>query len=128
MKRSTFLLISALLSFAFGAMMFFVPTFAAGFLNIAAAPQTVSVLRGLGGLIIGSGAINYFLRNQSNTEVIRGLLLTNIITHLLGISADLWGVIDGALTTSKIAPVEITHLFVGIGSLIYLLRLNNIKK
>ncbi len=69
MKRSTFLLICAILSFVFGAMMFFAPTFAAGFLNITAEPQTVSVLRGLLGLIIGRGAINYFLRNQSNTEI-----------------------------------------------------------
>ncbi|MEJ7682407.1 MAG: hypothetical protein WKG06_32055 [Segetibacter sp.] len=60
MKRSSFLLISAILSFVFGAMMFFVPTFAAKFLEIASTPQTVSVLRGMGGLIIGSGAINFF--------------------------------------------------------------------
>ncbi|MEO5592724.1 MAG: hypothetical protein ABIR15_03945 [Chitinophagaceae bacterium] len=127
MKRSTFLLITAILSFAFGAMMFFVPNFAAGFLDIATTPQTISILRGMGGLIIGSGAINYFLRSQNNTAIIKGLLLTNIITHLLGLSADIWGIVDGALTIRKMAPVEITHLFAGIGSLIYLLRLNKIE-
>ena len=124
MKRSLFLLITALLSFAFGAMMFFVPAFAAGFLDMAASPQTLSVMRGLGGLIIGSGAINYFLHNQDNAIVVKGLLLANIITHLLGLLADIWGVADGALSLIKFAPVEITHLFVGIGSLIYLLKLN----
>lgn len=128
MKRSGFLLISAILSFVFGAMMFFVPAFAANFLDIASTPQIVSVLRGMGGLIIGSGAINFFLRNQNDIGALKGLLLTNIITHLLGISADIWGVLDGALTTSKIAPVELTHLFVGIGSLICLLRLKTISK
>lgn len=128
MKRSTFLLTTAILSLAFGAMMFFVPKFAAGFLDIATTPQTISVLRGMGGLIIGSGAINYFLHNQDNLEILKGLLVTNIITHLLGLSADIWGILDGALTVSKMAPVEITHLFVGIGSLIYLLRLNAFKK
>ena len=128
MSRSTFLLITALASFAFGAMMFFVPKFAAGFLDIATTPQTISVLRGMGGLIIGSGAINYFLRNQNNIDIIKSLLLTNITTHLLGLSADIWGIFDAALTIKKMAPVEITHLFVGIGSLIYLLRLNDGKK
>lgn len=127
MKRSGFLLISAILSFVFGGMMFFVPAFAAKFLDIASTPQTVSVLRGMGGLIIGSGAINFLLRNQNDIAALKGLLLTNIITHLLGISADIWGVLDGALTTSKIAPVELTHLFVGIGSLICLLRLKTIS-
>ncbi len=128
MKRSNFLLISAILSFVFGAMMFFVPVFAAKFLDIATTPQTISVLRGMGGLIIGSGAINFFLRDQTNISVLKGLLLTNIITHLLGIFADIWGVLDGALTTGKIAPVEITHLFIGIGSLLYLLRLKDISR
>ncbi len=128
MKRSNFLLVSAILSFTFGVMMFFVPALGAKLLNIAPTPGTTSVLRGLGGLIIGSGAINFLLRNQNDIATLKALLLANIITHLLGISADLWGVLDGALETSKIAPVEITHLFVGIGSLIYLLKLKTISK
>lgn len=126
MKRSLFLLITALASFAFGAMMFFVPGFAAGFLAIATTPQTISALRGMGGLIIGSGAINYFLRNNNHTTVLKGLLLTNIITYVLGLSADIWGVADGALTIAKMAPVEITHLFVGVGSLLYYLKLEDV--
>ena len=108
--------------------MFFVPEFAAGFLDITTTSQTISVLRGMGGLIIGSGAINYFLRNQNDRAVIKSLLLTNIITHVSGLSADIWGIVGGALSISKMAPVEITHLFVGIGSFIYLLRLNKIAK
>lgn len=124
MKRSVFLLITALASFAFGALMFFVPTFAAEFLAMDTVPQTIAVLRGLGGLIIGSGAINFFLRNQTNTDVAGGLLAANVVTHALGLGADIWGFADGALSLTKFAPVEGTHLFVGIGSLVYLLRLN----
>jgi len=123
MTRSTFLLITALASFAFGAMMFFIPNIAAGLLGIDASSQTLSVLRGMGGLIIGSGTINYFLRNQGNSEILNGLLLANIITHLLGLSADIWGVADSALTFGKMGPVEMTHLFVGLGSLFYLRKL-----
>ena len=128
MKRPTFLLITAILSFAFGAMMFFVPNFTAGFLAIAATPQTISVLRGMGGLIIGSGAINYFLRDQLQPDIVKSLLITNIVTHLLGLSADVWGIAEGVLKIAKMAPVEITHLFVASGSIIYLLRLNNNQK
>lgn len=118
MNCSAFLLITALASFAFGAMMFFAPNFAAGFLDISTTPQTVSVLRGMCGLIIGSRAVNYLLRNQNNRDVLIGLLLTNIITHLLGLSADIRGIGDGAIRFSKMAPVELTHLFVGIRSLV----------
>jgi hypothetical protein len=126
MKRSNFLLTAAVLSFVFGAMMFLAPATGAKIIGLAATAETGSVLRGLGGLIIGSGAINLLLRNQTDINALRGLLLANIITHLLGISADVWGLSDGVLTTAKIAPVEITHLFIGIGSLIYLLRLKSV--
>jgi len=81
MNRTTFLLITDLAYFAFGAMMFFVPNFTAGILDIATTLQTISVLRGMGGLIIGSGAINYFLRNETNASFVKNLVLTNIVTH-----------------------------------------------
>lgn len=78
----------------------------------------------MGGLIIGSGAINYFLCNQDNSNAVKGLLLSNFITHVLGLSADIWGEADATLIISKMAPVEATHLFEGIGSLIYFVKLN----
>jgi hypothetical protein len=125
MKRSIFLLISAILAFAFGSMMFLLPGLAAKSLGLASLPETSSVLRGMGGLIIGSGMINFFLRDSNDSATLGAILLTNVITHLLGLSADIWGVVDGVLTTSKIAPVETTHLFVAIGSLIYLLSIRS---
>ena len=123
MKRPLFLLITAVASFAFGIMMFFAPGFAADFLSIATTPQTISVLRGLGGLIIGSAVINFHLRNQHDAQVMGSLLLADIVTHVLGLSADIWGVLDNALTLQSMIPVELTHLFVAAGSLIYLIRL-----
>ena len=125
MRHSTFLLITAILSFVFGATMFCAPALGAKMIGLAATAETGSVLRGLGGLIIGSGTINLLLRNQTDINALRGLLLANIVTHCLGISADIFGVSAGVLTTGKIAPVEITHLFVGIGSLIYLFKLKS---
>jgi hypothetical protein len=126
MKRSTFLLISSILSFAFGILMFLLPGLAAKSLGIVSTHETTSLLRGMGGLIIGSGAVIFLLRNNKDTGTLKVLLITNIITHLLGLSADIWGVADGVLTTSKIVPVEMTHLFVGIGSFICLLKLKAI--
>jgi hypothetical protein len=123
MKLSVFLTISAIGSFAFGAMMFLVPSFAAQLLGITFTPQTDSLLQGMGGLIIGIGAINLFARNFTDRYILRAILLTNIITNILGLLADVFGVSNGALLTSKIVPVELTHLFIGIGSLIYLLQL-----
>ena len=126
MKRSTFLLISSILAFVFGIMMFFLPGLAAKFLGILSTPGAMSLLRGMGGLIIGSGAINFLLRNYQDTNALKALLIANIVTHLLGLSADILGVLDGVLTTLKIVPVEMTHLFVGAGSFICLLKLKTL--
>ncbi len=48
MKCSNFLLISAILSFVFGAMMFFIPALAAKLLGIWLTPQIASLLHGRG--------------------------------------------------------------------------------
>ena len=123
MKRSTFLLLAALGSLGFGALMFFAPVMGSGLLGLDPTPGTLSVLRGLGGLIIGSGALNVLAYRSVDAATLRIVLLTNIITHAFGLLADAWGVLDGALTIAKMAPVEVTHLFVGIGSLVTWMRL-----
>lgn len=99
------------------------PAFAGQLLGIAYTPQIGSLLQGMGGLIIGFGTFNFFVRNFNDANILRVILLTNIITHTLGLLADVLGVLQGALLTSNMAPVEFTHLFIGIGSLIYLLRI-----
>jgi hypothetical protein len=126
MKRSSFLLISAILTLVFGALMFFIPDLATQSLDMIQSPATGSVLRGMGGLIIGSGTINLFLRDSENSDSLKALLLANVITHTLGLLANVWGIADGAITICKIAPFEI-NLFVGIGSFIYLLQLRRKK-
>jgi uncharacterized membrane protein len=126
MKRSSFLFISAILTLVFGALLFFIPTLSTQSLDMICSPETGSALRSMGGLIIGSGTINLFLRNSENNHSLKALLLANIITHSFGLLANVWGLADGAITICKIAPFEI-NLFVGIGSLIYLLQLKREK-
>lgn len=90
MKLPTFLLITALTSCAFGAMMFFIPDFGTEFSDSGACANTVSV-RSMGLLVIASGILNFFLRNQLSPEIINRLLLTNILTHFFALSADILG-------------------------------------
>lgn len=123
MKRSLFLTISGILSFVFGAMMFFVPALAAQSLGINVTADTTSLLRGMGGLIIGFGTVSFLARNNNDKASLTIILTANVITHALGLSVDILGVINGTLTLVKMAGVEVTHLFIGVGSLIYLLRI-----
>jgi len=69
--------------------------------------------------------LNYLLRKQQNPEVVHILLLTNIVTHVLGIIAASMGVAEGTFTWVIIAPVIVVQLFIVIGSGVYLLGLKN---
>jgi hypothetical protein len=64
MSRPAFLLISAIGSFGFGALMFFSPANASRLLGISEFVQTASGLRGMGGLIIDFGTINPHLYGE----------------------------------------------------------------
>ena len=77
----------------------------------------------MGGLIIGTATMNLLARKLQDDGALRVILITNIVTHAFGLAAGFLGIADGALTMLKMAPVEATHLFVCIGSCIYLARL-----
>jgi hypothetical protein len=70
-------------------------------------------------------SLNFLVRSSVDNDTLKAVLLTNIITHLLGLSADIWGLSDGVLTAIKMAPVEITHLFCGVGAFLYFVRLRH---
>jgi hypothetical protein len=69
MSRSVFLLITAIGSFCFGALMFISPTFTSILLGITPDLEIISVLRGMGGLIIGVGVLNFLLKPVSCYDV-----------------------------------------------------------
>ena len=122
MNRSLFFLIAALGAFGFGGLMFFAPAAAAQLIGIQPSAAVFSVIHGMGGLITGTAAMNLLARKLQDRQALQVILITNIVTHAFGLAADFWGIADGALTMLKMAPVEATHLFVGIGSCIYLAR------
>ena len=127
MNRSFFLLICSALSFVFGCILFMLPRFASQLLGLTIDIETLSVIRGMGGLIIGNGFTNLLLRKSLDVPIIKSVLIINMITHLLGLLADAWGIYDGALSFIQIIPVELTHLFIGSGSLFYYLQLGSSK-
>jgi len=123
MKRSTFFLIAAILGALFGVLMFFLPTKAAEGFGVGAVPETITMFRALGAFILALGLMNFLVRNHEDTVTLKAVLLTNIVSHALDMVAGLWGVADGVLTITKITPGILTHLFIGIGSFIYLMRI-----
>lgn len=122
MKYSLFLLLAGIGSLFFGFLLFFTPQIGANLFGMEPTIENLSLLRGMGGLIIGAGIFNLFFRKVTDSTILKSVLLVNIFTHLFGLLADYWGLYDGALTLIGILPVQVTHLFIGGGSLIYLMR------
>ncbi|WP_343636935.1 hypothetical protein [Fluviicola sp.] len=128
MKHAIFLLFAGTGSLFFGILLFFAPQIGAASFGMDATIPNESLLRGMGGLIIGTGIFNILFRKVYDPKILRSVFLVNIFTHLFGLFADYWGLFDGALTFTGILPVQITHLFIGGGSLIYLLKNEPLSK
>ncbi|MEP7197407.1 MAG: hypothetical protein ABI851_12875 [Saprospiraceae bacterium] len=125
MKRSIFFLIAAIIAVLFGGMMFISPSKASEGFGMVSSADTNILFRALGAMILSTGIMNFLVRNHTDNLTLKAVLLTNVITHALSMTADLWAVSDGVLEISKAAPGQIAHLFVGFGSLIYMLKIKS---
>ena len=123
MKRSLFFIITAIIGVLFGALLFLAPAKGADGFGVEASPIVVALFRALGAMILGMGIMNFLVRNHPASPTLKAVLLTNIFSHGLTMIADISGVIAGTLQFSKIAVGQGTHIFIGIGSLIYLLKM-----
>lgn len=122
MKRSTFFLINAILSALFGSLLFFLPSKAAEVFKIIAPPEITALYRPEGAFILALGFMNFFVRNHDDNITLKIVLLTNAVAHALVTVATVLGLADGVITIDKLIPSLIVHLFVGIGSIIYAMR------
>jgi uncharacterized membrane protein len=123
MKRSTFLLIAAIIAALFGSMMLFVPYKAAEGFGMDSTLQTQLLLRSLGGMVLCSGILNFLVRNQKDSQALKAILIFNVAFHTLSMLNDLYGVNLGILAFDKLIPGIVAHLFIGTGSLLYLLKI-----
>lgn len=127
MKRSTFLLIVALLGFLFGAMLLFAPAKAAENFGFPGGAQFELLFRTMGAMIFSAGLLNFMMRSNTDASAAAALLWTNIATHLIVMVIDLSAVAQGTLEIAKVAVGQAMHVFVILGSLIYLLRVKRVQ-
>jgi xanthosine utilization system XapX-like protein len=127
MTSTLFFRLAAIGSFFYGGILFFLAATGAALLGIDPAPASLALLHGLGGLIIGSATMNWLAGTMRDMSARRAVLIVNLVTHFFGLAADAWGIAARTLSVLKMAPVELTHLFIAIGSCIYLLKGNRPK-
>lgn len=125
MSRSLFFWITAILALLFGGLMFLSPGTAASSFGLDQSPGTDVLFRVLGATLLSLALLNFLVRNHADSETLAAVLWANVATHGLGLIADVASVVAGPLKPSAIAFGVIVHLFVGIGSLIYAMRMRS---
>ena len=123
MTRNWFFSIAALLALAFGGLMFLSPPFAAQSFDLSRSGGTDALFRILGATLLALAVMNFLVRNHPASETLKAVLWTNVATHGLGMIADLWSAGTGALTWTGVVPGLVVHLFVGVGSLVFIVRM-----
>ena len=123
MKRSIFLIITALISALFGGFMFLAPDVIAEGFGSAHTSFSKFLMKELGLIIICAGVINFMVRNHGDSTTLKAILIFNTAYHLIMIPIVLMGVSQGVFTIDKTIGGLASHLFIGIGSVIYILKM-----
>ena len=124
MKRTTFLLTTAVIALMFGAGMILLPNLIASVFGLANMnPSAEFLLRCMGTMYFSMGIANYIVRNQTDSVALKAILIMNITYHILSMGTDIHATIIGTLPLLQTAPAHIVHLFVAIGSFIFLKKL-----
>ena len=123
MKRSIFLIIAAIISALFGGMMFFLPDMVTEEFGSVPTSFSTFLMRELGVIILCAGVLNFLVRNASDSLALKAILIFNIAYHVIMIPIVFIAVSQGVFAFDKSIGGLAAHLFIGIGSLFYLLKL-----
>lgn len=123
MKRSIFLIITAIISALFGGMMLFAPDMVADGFGSAHTSFSSFLMREMGLIILCAGILNFLVRNNVDSIALRAILIFNIAYHVTMIPIVFYGVSQGVFAMDKTFGGLASHLFIGIGSLLYLMKM-----
>ncbi len=123
MSRSLFLTIVAIIALLFGGMMFLSPTTATSAFKMNGSNETAILFRVLGTTVLPLALLNFLVRNHPASATLKAILWTNVGIHLLSLGVDSWIAATGQLPVAGVAPGIAAHIFIGLGSFIYIQRM-----
>jgi hypothetical protein len=120
MKRKHFLLISALVAWAFSIGMMLSPgSFTTGISTAQPTPEVNAWAQFLGTNLFGIGFINFFSSYSPWSGAVRAILLGNIVLHVLAIAADANAYMNNIINLQGIMQSTIVHVVFIIGFCYY---------
>ena len=124
MKRSSFLLIVAIIPLLFGLVMMFVPDkMLSNTLTSDANLQTHSVTQWAGFGVFTVGLINFLSRNDAGSTALRAIMIGNIVFHTLGVFFDIYDYSIGVMKLAGLMTGLAPHSLLIIGFVYYLQKL-----
>lgn len=123
MKRSIFLLISAVFSGLVAVSSLFIPEqIAAGF-GMIPSPEDVFLMREIGAFSLATFLLNFLARNEPDSKALKVILIFNMAYHLVMGVLNILGMAQGIFTLTQMLPVMVIHLFIGLGSYLYMRKI-----
>lgn len=126
MKRSVFLIISAIVGILFGGMLLYAPSTSAENFGLTSTPEISLLFRSMGGMILSLGILNFLVRNEPDSYALKAILIFNLMTHLIGLIIDMNGIREGVLMFNRVAVGFAVHILISLGCIYYLTRINRV--
>jgi hypothetical protein len=101
MKRSTFMIIAALVQLGFGSMFAFFPELAIGQFLRESVPETTIMIRITGIFLLSFGVINYLARQSDDSLALRAILIGSLFYLVFTIAMDIYWTLEGMFETSS---------------------------
>lgn len=123
MKRSLFLLITAIFSVLSSCVLLFFPNLVVESNSWTPSLQITFLFRLLGGLVFSLGILNFLVHNHADTDTLKAVLVCNALNHTINLINDIMSFYQGIASFKDSIPFIVGHLFIGIGSLYYLTKI-----
>lgn len=84
------------------------------------------IVRSLGGMIFSMGLLYLLIRQEGDTTMMKRVLLYSTVAHSIGIAISLYGMFSGYVPAVKLIPNLAVHVFMGVGSIRYMVHMRPI--
>ena len=124
MSRSSFLTLSAVLSFLIGLSMLMAPERMLVHIARSVDPSAFHVLQWAGDTLLAIGIINFLARYDEGSEALRAVMIGNIMFHALETGVDIYHFCIGFLNVFGLISLLTLHLILLAGFIHYLRQMN----
>jgi hypothetical protein len=123
MKRSHFLIITALLAWAFGVMFVLAPDALVNNLAASSPAGWSNLSLNLAAMFFAVGFINLLSSSDPGSKALKAVMMGNIILHLVSEGFDIYNYSKGYVEISSIMTGSIVHIALLIGFINYLVKI-----